>query len=40
VAVIRIGPSGIEIKPVLDLTRIGVTVVLAAIGVLRALRRR
>jgi uncharacterized spore protein YtfJ len=40
VAVIRIGPSGIEVKPVLDLTRIGVTVVLAAIGVRRALRRR
>jgi hypothetical protein len=38
VAVIRVGTSGIDVRPVLDLTRIGITVLLAAIGVWRALR--
>jgi len=36
VAVIRVGPRGIEVRPVLDLTKIGVTVLLAAVGVWRA----
>jgi hypothetical protein len=40
VAVIRVGPGGVEVKPVLDFTRIGVTILLAAIGVRRALGRR
>lgn len=39
VAVIRVGPAGIEVRPILDLTKIGVTVVLAAVGVCRAWRR-
>jgi hypothetical protein len=38
VAVIRVGPGGVEVRPVLDLTKIGVTVLLAAISVRRALR--
>jgi uncharacterized spore protein YtfJ len=40
VAVIRIGPSGIEVKPVIDFTRIGVTLLLGAAGVWGVLRRR
>jgi hypothetical protein len=39
VAVIRVGPGGVEVRPVLDLTRIGLTILLAALGVRRALRR-
>ena len=39
VAVIRIGADGVEVQPVLDFTRILVTVLLAAIGVWRVLRR-
>ena len=40
VAVIRVGPSGVEVKPVIDFTKIGVTVLLGAAGVWSALRRR
>jgi uncharacterized spore protein YtfJ len=39
VAVIRVGPSGLEVKPVIDFTRIGVTLLLGAVGVWGALRR-
>ena len=39
VAVIRIGPAGVEVQPVVDLTKIAVTGLLAAVGVWRALRR-
>lgn len=38
VAVIRIGESGLKVEPVIDFTKVGVTVFLAAIGVWRALR--
>jgi uncharacterized spore protein YtfJ len=38
VAVIRVGQTGIEVQPVIDFTKIGVTFLLAAIGVWRALR--
>jgi uncharacterized spore protein YtfJ len=39
VAVIRIGTDGVEVTPVLDLTKIAVTALLAAIGVWRVLSR-
>ena len=39
VAVIRIGPDGVQVEPVVDLTKIAVTGLLAAIGLWRALRR-
>lgn len=39
VAVIRVGPSGTEVKPVIDFTKIGVTVLLAAAGIWSVLRR-
>ena len=39
VAVIRIGSDGVEVTPVVDLTKIAVTALIAAIGVWRALRR-
>lgn len=39
VAVIRIGPGGVEVKPVIDFTRIGVTLLLGAAGVWQLLRR-
>jgi uncharacterized spore protein YtfJ len=39
VAVIRVGPGGIEVRPVIDLTKIGVTILLTGVGVWRALRR-
>jgi uncharacterized spore protein YtfJ len=39
VAVIRIGPGGVRVEPILDFTKILVTVLLAALGVWRALRR-
>lgn len=39
VAVIRVSPDGIQVKPVLDFTKIGVTVVLAFVGVLGMQRR-
>jgi uncharacterized spore protein YtfJ len=42
VAVIEVGPSGVNVRPVVDVTRIGITVatsVLAALGVARGARR-
>ncbi|HKX75647.1 MAG TPA: spore germination protein GerW family protein [Acidimicrobiia bacterium] len=39
VAVITIGPQGVRVEPILDFTKILVTVLLAALGVWRALRR-
>ena len=39
VAVIRVGPGGVEVKPVIDFTKIGVTLLLSFVGVWRALRR-
>jgi hypothetical protein len=39
VAVIRVSPDGIQVKPVLDFTKIGVTAVLAFVGVLGMQRR-
>lgn len=39
VAVIRVGPGGLEVRPVIDFTRIGVTVLLTALGLWRILRR-
>lgn len=39
VAVIRIRPDGVEVKPVIDVTKIGVTVALSALAVWRILRR-
>lgn len=39
VAVIRMGPSGLEVKPVIDFTKLGVTLLLGAAGVWRVLRR-
>ncbi|HEU4319125.1 MAG TPA: spore germination protein GerW family protein [Acidimicrobiia bacterium] len=38
VAVIRVGASGIQVEPVVDFTKIAVTVLLAAVGVWRAMR--
>lgn len=38
VAVVRIGQRGVEVRPVIDLTKIWVTVLLGATGVWRALR--
>jgi uncharacterized spore protein YtfJ len=39
VAVVRVGPSGVQVTPVIDFTKIGVTFLLAGIGVWRALSR-
>jgi uncharacterized spore protein YtfJ len=39
VAVIRVTPNGVEVTPVIDFTKIGVTLLLASIGVWRALSR-
>jgi uncharacterized spore protein YtfJ len=39
VAVIRVGKDGIEVRPVIDYTRLGVTILLSALGVWKALRR-
>ena len=38
VAVIRIGPNGIDVKPVIDFTKVGVTVLLSALAVWKILR--
>ena len=38
VAIIRLSPAGTEVTPLPDITKIAVTVVLAAVGVWRALR--
>lgn len=39
VAVIKIGPAGVEVSPVIDFTKIGITMLLAGVGVWRALTR-
>jgi len=39
VAVIRIGPGGVEVKPVVDFTKVGITIFLSILGIWRALRR-
>ena len=39
VAVIRVTPTGVEVTPVIDFTKIGVTLLLASLGVWRALSR-
>lgn len=39
VAVVRIGPGGLEVRPVIDFTRIGVTVLFTLLGMWRVLRR-
>lgn len=39
VAVIEAGPGGVRVRPVIDLTRIGLTLVAAALTVWRATRR-
>ncbi len=36
VAVIKVGPGGIDVKPVIDFTKVGITVLLGVIGVWRA----
>jgi uncharacterized spore protein YtfJ len=38
VAVISVGPDGIVVRPVIDFTKIGLTVLLSALGVWRVLR--
>ncbi len=40
VAVIRVGPHGVTVTPVIDFTKIGVTLLLGVVGVWSALRRR
>ncbi len=40
VAVITVGPNGVEVKPVLDLTRIGVTALAALLAVWKFARKR
>jgi hypothetical protein len=39
VAIIEAGPTGVRVKPVIDFTRIGITVVAAILTVWRAGRR-
>ena len=39
VAVIRVTPTSVEVTPVIDFTKIGVTLLLASIGVWRAISR-
>ena len=39
VAVIRIGAHGIEVKPVLDLTKLGMTLLVSALAAWRGFRR-
>ena len=39
VAVIRITPAGVEVKPVIDFTKIGLTLLLGVFGVWRVLRK-
>lgn len=39
VAVIRVGPTSIEVRPVIDVTKVGITLFLAALGVWRSLRK-
>jgi uncharacterized spore protein YtfJ len=40
VAAIVIGPDGVTIRPIIDFTRIGVTLLIGAFAVWRAMRRR
>lgn len=40
VAVIRVGPGGIDVRPVLDLTKIGITILGTLIGLVAALRSK
>jgi len=40
VAVIRVGPGGIEVVPIIDFTKVGITALLAAIGLWKTLRHR
>jgi uncharacterized spore protein YtfJ len=40
VAAIEIGPEGVTIRPIVDFTRIGVTIAIGAIAIWRASRRR
>jgi uncharacterized spore protein YtfJ len=39
VAVIRVSPTGVSVVPVIDFTKIGVTILLGLVGVWSALRR-
>ena len=39
VAVIRITPAGVEVKPVIDVTKSGLTLLLGILGVWRAFRK-
>jgi len=39
VAVIRVGPNGIVVQPVIDFTKVGITVLLAGLRVWKSLRR-
>ncbi len=39
VAVITVRPDGVDVRPVIDFTKIGVTVLLAGVGVWRMMRR-
>ena len=38
-AVITVGPDGVDVRPVIDFTKIGVTLLLSAVGVWRMLRQ-
>jgi uncharacterized spore protein YtfJ len=40
VAIIEAGPAGVRVKPVIDFTRVGLTLVAAALTIWRASRRR
>jgi uncharacterized spore protein YtfJ len=39
VAVVRVTPAGVSVTPIIDFTKIGVTLLLGMLGVWRALRR-
>jgi uncharacterized spore protein YtfJ len=39
VAVIDIGPDGVYVRPIIDFTRIGITIALASLAVWRTVRR-
>lgn len=39
VAIIEIGPDGVQIKPVLDFTKIGLTAIAAALTILKLIKR-
>jgi uncharacterized spore protein YtfJ len=40
VAIIRVGPSGIDVRPVMDLTKIGITILGTLVGLVTALRSK